>query len=371
MGFLLKPAFLQNAASAADVQRLMKADLKNNVGKKAVKFVAAKNCVIGGKTIHLFILTDTPALFETVLKTKYPKAYRAKGACDVAKDTDSGAIQVLIKSSSGQMLPDAVAKLMPLVVAGDKNFVAQVALKGSPSDLKPVGKVDSGVAEWAKKEYREKARQVLIASMTPDRKIGSVYFDDGSRIRTTHGSGPSGETHSGKITVQFNINENQSVLAFRKRYRNPNPKTKAEAKTFWDDYDAWLLRQLKDVNIGSVPSWAKLVQGPDTAHDLSTGSPAAVTRLVELFKNINGQLEGWHPSRGTATKFVTDKQTVSVLQAGIKLIDAEAPLPKPLPTDPVELKRIYALRNTKFYNFVKSRLPNSEIMKAMRDPSTV
>ena len=101
MAFLLKPGFLDTARSAADVQKLMKADLKNSVGKKGVKFIAAKNVLIGGKTIHLFILTDTPALFETVIKTRHPKAYRAKGACDVVKDTQSGHIEVLIKSSAG------------------------------------------------------------------------------------------------------------------------------------------------------------------------------------------------------------------------------------------------------------------------------
>src|SRR5262245_43203672 len=193
MAFLLKPGFLETAASAADVQKLMKSDLKNSAGKTNVKFIAAKNCLIGGKTIHLFIVTDTPALFENVIKAKHPKAYRAKGTCDIVKDTRSGHVEVLIKSSAGQMLPDAVAKMLPLVVANDKTFVAGVQLKGSSDGVKPVGQAPGGVAEWAKAEYRSDARKTLIASMTPDRKIGSVYFDDGSRIRTTHAAGPAGE----------------------------------------------------------------------------------------------------------------------------------------------------------------------------------
>ena len=52
-------------------------------------------------------------------------------------------------------------------------------------------------------------------------------------------------------------------------------------------------------------------------------------------------------------------------------IDAEAPLPKPLPTDEAALKRLYAVRNEKFYAFVKSRLPRSEILKAMREPGSI
>jgi hypothetical protein len=43
MAYLLKPGFLQTAKSAADVQKLMKNDLKNSAGKGGLKFFAAKN----------------------------------------------------------------------------------------------------------------------------------------------------------------------------------------------------------------------------------------------------------------------------------------------------------------------------------------
>lgn len=391
----LKPVDLEKATSAADLQKKMKADLKSSLGKKNVKFVAAKNVVIGGKTIHLFIPTDTPALFEAVLKTKYPKAYRAKGTCDVEKDKATGATRVAIKSSSGQMGAAVVGSLIPLAMAGDKSFQvtlptedraklneqieSQPSLKetdkpedggvpewageeyrrakhleeiqSKPSLKKTDGPKEGGVPEWAKDEYRREARKTLIASMTPDGKIGSVYFGEEGRIRTTHGAGPEKEGHSGHVTVQFNIDEAQARKAFDKA----NPKL-VNSKKYWDYFDQWLVQKLKNVKPSSAPSWATLVDSPDMAHDLSTGKPPEDLKLFEIFKNINGKVEGWHPSRGTATKFDTDKQTVAVLEAAIQHIDSQGL------TDPNE-------RNVAFYNFVKSRLP--KFVPYMRRPEEV
>ena len=110
MGFLLKPDFLKTAKSAADVQKLMKADLKNNKGKSGLKFVAAKNYDIGGKKVNLFIVTDQQPLFEAVLKLQ-TSALKAKGTCDVAEE--NGKLKVTVKTSSGQMLNEGIAKIIP------------------------------------------------------------------------------------------------------------------------------------------------------------------------------------------------------------------------------------------------------------------
>ncbi len=134
MGFLLKPVMLQNATNAADIQKLMKADLKNNAGKSGVKFVAAKNVVIGGKTVHLFIVTDTPAAFEKIIKEKHPKALRAVGTCDL--DKENGKTKVTVKTSSGQMLGDGIAKMLPEAVAHDSGFVADAFKPGTVSPNK-------------------------------------------------------------------------------------------------------------------------------------------------------------------------------------------------------------------------------------------
>ncbi len=167
MGFLLKPAMLtSDQYTAADIQKLMKNDLKNNAGKTGVKFVAAKNYVIKGKTINLLIVTDTPALFEEIIK-KQTKALRAKGTLDLTKDKVSGKTKVSIKTSSGQMLVDGVVKLMPLVTGNDASVEAETTIKapavhpGQDKEVAPGKKVSDIVkASYAEaNKAGEEARQ--------------------------------------------------------------------------------------------------------------------------------------------------------------------------------------------------------------------
>ena len=83
--------------------------------------------------------------------------------------------------------------------------------------------------------------------------------------------------------------------------------------------------------------------------------PSDDVKLFEVFKNINGDVETWHPSRGIAAKFDTNKQVVSILHAAITYIAAVV--------DPAE-------RNRKFYAFVKSRLPGF-VEQHLRAPDEV
>ena len=64
------------------------------------------------------------------------------------------------------------------------------------------------VPQWAKDQYIAESPTTLTVSMTRDKKIGSIYFKDEGRIRTTHTHGPK-ETQIGKGTtvLQFNINQ--------------------------------------------------------------------------------------------------------------------------------------------------------------------
>jgi hypothetical protein len=204
---------------------------------------------------------------------------------------------------------------------------------------------DEGVAEWAQEEYKRDSKRTVICSMTTDQKIGSVYFQDGGRIRTTHGAGPEKESHSHQTRLQFNIDENLAIPEFEKA----KPKAK-QSKHYWNYFDKWLVATLKDITVEQAPSWAKLVDKPDSANDLPTDE----VKLFEIFKNINGEVESWHPSRGTATKFETDKQVISVLEAAIQHI-AKTKDPKQ--------------RNIEFYEFVKSRLP--KFVDYMRRPDEV
>ena len=449
----LKPDILDKATDAAAIQKLMKADLKSRGGKKGVKFIAAKNCQIGSKTISLFIVTDTPLLFEQVIKKKFPKAYRAKGVCDVVNGPQ-GTYQVMIRSSAGQITPNTVADLVRPAVGSEKSIMASFEPSQTPTGLKPVITPNTaGVPQWAKDDYELESVETLIASMTPDGKIGSLYFDDDGRIRTTHVHGPQRSEHEDQTTVQFNIKQSEAQAAFNEAHKTAQPplsqRTREERNELWK---TWLKAELGQATPGNVPNWAKMVTGPATAYDVSQSGTPHDMQLIEIFKGINGRVEGWHPSRGVAARFVTDKQTIAVLHAAIKHIDGKYAQVNALEsTDPDLVKRrgeieeeyhnlrfkpgqpalaelwsdsaiaarmqalhltkpsideldndgairkridqLYEkkyrealkaddamkrrmkvlgdLRNRAFYDFVKSRLPKSEIVKAMREPGKV
>jgi hypothetical protein len=187
--------------------------------------------------------------------------------------------------------------------------------------------------------------------MTPDGKIGSVYFgDDEGRIRTTHRGGPEKKQDQDRTTVRFNIDHAEAGIAY-------NGDTGREPSLRSRRYRRWLAERLKDSTVDNAPSWAIKVEGPETAHELSEGGgPPENLKLFEIFKRINGDVQGWHPSRGAAVKFETDKQTISVLDAAIEHIN------RMKLEDPGE-------RNTAFYEFVKARLP--KFMDYMRHPDEI
>jgi hypothetical protein len=215
-----------------------------------------------------------------------------------------------------------------------------------------------GVAEWAKEEYRREAPRTLIASVA-DGKIGSVYFDDG-RIRTTHRSGPE-ESGGRAVTLQFNIDQSAARQAFNTA--NPGIKgrierelatreapgsdafDKAVSKRYWREFRRWTAHTLDGTDPDALPAWAQAVEGPGTAHDRSTGAAPKNIRLFEIFKDINGRVEGWHPSRGVAARFETNKQVVSVLRAAIQHLEQNNV------TGARE-------RNEAFYDFIAHRLPD-------------
>lgn len=210
---------------------------------------------------------------------------------------------------------------------------------------------ESSVPAWAKEAYRRESQRKLICSMTPDGKIGSIYFPDG-RIRTTHKEGPTREDHAQQVTLQFNVNDDEAVKEFRAKY----PHLQREKK-FWDYYDQWLATvRLKDCTAANLPAWAQLVSQPEDAHQPAQGPVPKGQTLFEIFKNINGQVETWHPSRGVAAQFDTDKQTLSVLEAALRHLDDQG------------LKDAKA-RNRAFYDFVIRRLPGAAAW--MRRPEEV
>lgn len=269
-----------------------------------------------------------------------------------AASTAQAAAHQACAASPRQLAQAALLQRVALQREVDKRSSPFLPAYGA--DEQPAWKDDpkeSSVPAWAQEEYRREAKRTLICSMTPDGKIGSIYFPDG-RIRTTHAQGPTREDHAQQVTLQFNVNDDEAVKEFRAQYPHLQ-----QHKNFWDYYDQWLATiRLKDCTAANLPAWAQLVSKPEDAHQPSQGPVPQGQSLFEIFKNINGQVENWHPSRGMAAQFDTDQQTVSVLEAALRHLadkgiqDAKA-------------------RNRAFYDFVIRRLPGAASW--MRRPEEV
>lgn len=216
-----------------------------------------------------------------------------------------------------------------------------------------------GVPNWAKQEYKDESKVKLIASIK-DGLIGSIYFANG-RIRTTHSHGPKVSKHDpAKVsTSQYNIDrsaawqlfhaKNNVNLIFRLLYSQTDQSDTAddrreEAEHLLDKtYKRWLSDYLVNTPVDRLPNWVTPVPGHDDAFDTDAADPPNNITLFEVFTKVsNGKVQKWHPSRGIAAKFETNKQVVSVLKAAIRHIDGVTDLNE---------------RNTKFYDFIKERLP--------------
>ena len=318
-----------NSLTASDVQQLQR-----TLGNQTVSRLLAQTAIQREE------MTDE----DNELQMKPLVQQGAVEGGDVSADLESAS------AGAPQEKGDLVRPTQGISVQREVDTSSSPSLPKYEKDEVPGWKVGGGVAEWAKEEYRKESKRTVICSMTPDRKIGSVYFGEEGRIRTTHSAGPEQEKHKDLTTIQFNINESLAILEFKKAH----PRIKPEK--FWSSYDKWLAKTLEGVTVDNVPAWATLVESPETAYDLKAGSPTEDIKLFEIFKNINGKVEGWHPSRGAATKFDTDKQTISILHAAINHINGMGL------KDPKK-------RNIEFYEFVKARLP--KFVDYMRRPEEV
>ncbi|ABG31072.1 hypothetical protein [Roseobacter denitrificans] len=230
----------------------------------------------------------------------------------------------------------------------------------------------TGVPKWAKDEYKEEAPRTLIASVA-DGKIGSIYFPDG-RIRTTHGKGPTKSKHG--QTLQYNIDFDAAAAEFAKK----NPKLyrrflneglalaekdpsitrkeveRAASKAYFHEEAKYIAKRLNVPNPSKMPAFVRLVtrgrklpswageaiKSPDDAPGMDVATDG---KLFEVFRKINGRVEGWHPSRGAAKKWETNKQVVSVLEAAIKHLKDQ------------KIKGAKK-RNAAFYDFILHRIPS-------------
>ena len=244
----------------------------------------------------------------------------------------------------GQLLRSRGA-MSPLVLQREIDTSPSPFLPKYEENETPGWQKDQGVPEWAKEDYIKESKKLLVCSMTPDRKIGSVYFEEG-RIRTTHVSGPAKEEHGGSDTLQFNIDQKKGIKA----YKDDTGKKPTTARELY----SWMSRFLKDKTPDDMPDWATPFEGPQDVPNVGKGAPPGNLKLFEIFVSVSGQVEGWHPSRGVAVQFETDKQVISVLQAGIEAIK--------------DIKQAKP-RNEAFYKFVEKRLPN--FIQYIRKPDQV
>ncbi|WP_299680430.1 hypothetical protein [uncultured Roseobacter sp.] len=213
-----------------------------------------------------------------------------------------------------------------------------------------------GVPEWAREEYKAQSKITLMASVK-DGKIGSIYFRNG-RIRTTHSDGPALERDNpNERTQRFNLDYDKALSLFFKVnrgidklfYAQTDPslpddqRQQQSAEWLFDQFNQWLGVYLAKAPVNQLPNWITPVTRADEAFDTEAADPPDNITLFEVFTNVsNGKVQSWHPSRGIAAKFETNKQVVSVLKEALRRIDGETDVNR---------------RNTLFYNFVKSRLP--------------
>ena len=179
----------------------------------------------------------------------------------------------------------------------------------------------------------------ILCSMSPDGKIGSVYFED-SRIRTTHADGPAWEFHDeGWTRLQFNIDENIASSIFTAENPGKDP-----AKNF-NDYTSFLVQNLINCSEGNTPPWAKFVSSVADAPDASQAAMDDNQKLFEIFKTAKGKSAATHLSRGGAVKLAVDSNITQVLKDAISHV--------------IHMQfDTYEEDNEAFYNYIKEHAPD-------------
>ncbi|MGZ2256282.1 hypothetical protein [Roseobacter sp. A03A-229] len=326
-------------------------------------------------------------------RPRHPTAREDTGPRRVAPDASLGALQAKAQDSTPVRQLHALQRKAAGVVQREvvksgapdwaqKDYVDKVGKTGTvdtspgprmpdygPNETPSWQKNDpTGVPKWAKDEYKAHSKVTLIASVK-DGKIGSIYFANG-RIRTTHGDGPELERDEPtENTRRFNLDQEKAFDLFLTRNRgiyelfyaqtdtslSKEQREEVAAMMLYQQYSQWLAVYLKLAPLDQLPDWVTEVTGPDDAFDTSAANPPDNITLFEIFTKVsNGKVQSWHPSRGIAAKFETNKQVVSVLMAALKHIDGVTDINQ---------------RNTMFYAFIKSRLP--DFAKQIRKPDEV
>lgn len=238
-------------------------------------------------------------------------------------------------------VPEASEESRAATIPARRTILAVAAgqtIEETPSGTAAPG----GPASWLRQLLppdHTRAPETLICSLSPDRKIGSLYFDNGTRIRTTHRDGPARNAHRGR-TLRFNVDERAAHADFRTARQEGLARARRA-----EDLDEWLAARLAEAGVRGCPAWATPVVGPEMAFDAACAAPPRDVILFEVFASSDGALAGWHSSRGTAARLETDRYTVSVLHAALDQLARDG-ISEP------------GARNQAFYDFVACRVPD-------------
>ena len=128
MPMLLNPKTFPNY-TLVDIQKLSKQAIKSAAGKNLQHFVAAQGVRFGDKKASLFIITDEPANFEKLLKTKDKDVKPIVGECKILKGAKGSQIAIKsVKTGKREQVEQMIAKAFPNDTTLETvNFAALIA----------------------------------------------------------------------------------------------------------------------------------------------------------------------------------------------------------------------------------------------------
>lgn len=259
---------------------------------------------------------------------------RQPAATAPARQTQSGALASRAAASPQAQRLQALqrqadaAVLQREVDTGSSPFLPTYARGETPAwDDGP-----TGIPEIGRDEFLD-APITLIASMTPDGMIGSVYFPEGNRVRTTHASGPIHSNTGGRTTHQFSVSRQGVNAAFKATPAHAEamkiPDGMARRKALSKKRKQYIKNYLRQTVMGEAaqPSWVNTyIQKAEDAIDTATaGLPDADTQLYEIYLGADQELQGSHPSRGAAVQLPTTRRTAKALRDAAAHVEALDP----------------------------------------------
>ena len=301
-----------------------------------------------------------------------PKGYRIirRGAVAASPaSTTPAVVPPMPVSDSARPKPEALSGL-----GESRDPERSAATVAAPKSVSPPGP-EEGKADEPKLDYRrglpiaddadpQKAVSVMVSMA--EGKIGSVYYPDGSRIRTVHPSGPSSEAEDG-VDGQYNVDWSQVPRSLG--VKKEDGTDQLDASKTRRKVAAELRSKPGESDPKETPSWATPVGYSAEGKPLAprAGDQKKQPQLLEVFKN------GLHPSRGAAVAMDLKVEELKVLQeAWDHISDGVLSEEEQQGKSKEEIRKLKEERapalNQRFYQYIQERLPESELLKRIRGP---